>query len=124
MADGTVLALDVVVVGTGDKAQETARRKRFGWGSLGALERAKRARAATWERVRLAEEDGRMKRREAEEERQKAAGLVQQAYSGGYEHPIEVGGGGVHTARALTLRRLARRLRQRAVDKQDDAYRR
>jgi hypothetical protein len=30
-------------------------------------------------------------------------------------------GGGVHTARALTLRRLARRLRQRAVDKQDDA---
>ncbi len=47
MADGTVLALDVVVVGTGDKAQETARRKRFGWGSLGALERAKRARAAT-----------------------------------------------------------------------------
>ena len=43
MADGTVLALDVVVVGTGDKAQETARRKRFGWGSLGALERAKRA---------------------------------------------------------------------------------
>ena len=29
---------------------------------------------------------------EAEEERQKAAGLVQQAYSGGYEHPIEVGG--------------------------------
>ena len=92
MADGTVLALDVVVVGTGDKAQETARRKRFGWGSLGALERAKRARAATWERVRLAEEDGSMKRREAEEERQKAAGLVQQAYSGGYEHPIEVGG--------------------------------
>jgi hypothetical protein len=55
--------------------------QRFGWGSLGALERAKRARAATWEKVRL-----------AEEERQKAAGLVQQAYSGGYEHPIEVGG--------------------------------
>ena len=51
MADGTVLVLDVVVVGTGDKAQETALRKRFGWGSLGALERAKRARAATWERV-------------------------------------------------------------------------
>ena len=65
MADGTVLALDVVVVGTGDKAQEMARRKRFGWGSLGALERAKRARAATWDRVRLAEEDGSMGRREA-----------------------------------------------------------
>ena len=80
------------MVGTGDKAQETAWRKRFGWGSLGALERAKRARAATWERVRLAEEDGSMGRRAAEEERQKAAGLVQQAYSGGYEHPIEVGG--------------------------------
>ena len=74
MADGTVLALDVVVVGTGDKVQETARRKRFGWGSLGALERAKRARVATWERVRLAEEDGSMGRRAAEEERQKAAG--------------------------------------------------
>jgi hypothetical protein len=42
--------------------------------------------------VRLAEEDGTMGRRAAEEERQKAAGLVQQAYSGGYEHPIEVGG--------------------------------
>jgi hypothetical protein len=40
VADGTVLVLDVVVVGTGDKAQEAARRKRFGWGSLGALERA------------------------------------------------------------------------------------
>jgi hypothetical protein len=71
--------------------------------------------------VRLAEEDGTMGRRAAEEERQKAAGLVQQAYSGGFEHPIEVGGG-VHTVRALTLRRLTRRLRQRAVDKQDDAY--
>jgi hypothetical protein len=46
--------------------------------------------SATWERVRLAEEDGSMGRREAEEERQKAAGLVQQAHSGGYEHPIEV----------------------------------
>jgi hypothetical protein len=42
MADGTVLALDFVVGGTGDKAQETAWRKRFGWGSLGALERALR----------------------------------------------------------------------------------
>jgi hypothetical protein len=31
-----------------------------------------------------------MGRRAAAEERQKAAGLVQQAYSGGYEHPIEV----------------------------------
>jgi hypothetical protein len=46
MADKTILTLDVVVVGT-SKAQETALRKRFGWGSLGALERAKRARAAT-----------------------------------------------------------------------------
>ncbi len=110
------------MVGTGGEGEGAGRGKRVGWGSLGALERAKRERAATWERVRLAEEDGSRKRREAEEERQKAAGLVQQAYSGGYEHPIEVGGGGVHTARALTLRRLARRLRQRAVDKQDDAY--
>ena len=47
LAAGTVLALDVVVVGTGDKAQETARRKRFERGSLGALKRAKRARAAS-----------------------------------------------------------------------------
>ena len=46
----------------------------------------------TWEKVRLAEEDGTIGRRAAEEERQKAAGLVQKAYSGGYEHPIEVGG--------------------------------
>jgi hypothetical protein len=86
---------------------------------------AKRALAATWERVRLAEEDGSMGRREAEEERQKAAGLVQQAYPGGYEHPIVVGGGGVHTARALTLRRRwhggCGNGAARAVDKQDDA---
>ena len=68
-----------------------------------------------------------MGRRAAEEERQKAAGLVQQAFSGDYEHPIEVRlGGAVFTPLVLspylTLRRLARRLRQRAVDKQDDAY--
>jgi hypothetical protein len=104
---GLYWQLDVVVVGTGDKAQETARRKRFGWGSLGALERAKRARAATWAKVRLAEEDGSMGRRAAGEERQKAAGLVQQAYSGGYEHPIEVGG------RERTRRRLLERMRRR-----------
>ena len=92
-----VRLLDVVVVGTGDKAQETARRKRFGLGSLGALERAKRARAATWDRVRLAEEDGSMGRREAEEERQKAAGLVQQ---GGYA----AAGGLCHMPHALRPR--------------------
>ena len=57
-------------------AKEQIRRKTVGWGSLGALERALRARADTWERVRRAEEDGTMSRREPEEERQKAATLV------------------------------------------------
>ena len=47
-------------------------------GSLGALERARQARADTWEKVRRAEEDRMMGRRQAEEERQKAATLVQQ----------------------------------------------
>ena len=92
LADGTVIALDVTVVGSGDAAKEMIRRKTVGWGSLGALERARRARADTWERVRRAEEDGAMGRREAEEERQRAATLVQQAWSGGYKRACEVGG--------------------------------
>ena len=84
LVDGTstVIALDVTVVGSGDAAKEMIRRKTVGWGSLGALEKARRARADTWERVRRAEEDGAMGRREAEEERQSAATLVQQAWSG------------------------------------------
>ena len=73
-----------------DVAKEQIRRKTVGWGSLGALERARRARADTWEKVRRAEEDGTMGRREAEEERQKAATLVQQAWSGGYKRVCEV----------------------------------
>ena len=40
-----------------DVAKEQIRRKTVGWGSLGALERARRARADTWE-VRRVEEDG------------------------------------------------------------------
>ena len=60
------------------------RRKTIGWGSLGALEKARRARADTWERVRHAQEDGVMGRRD-EEARQSAAILVQQALSGGYK---------------------------------------
>ena len=68
------------------------RRKTVGWGSLGALEKARRARADTWERVRRAVEDRTMGRREAEEERQRAATLVQQAWSGGYKRACEVGG--------------------------------
>ena len=88
----TVIALDVTVVGSGDAAKEMIRRKTVGWGSLGALEKARRARADTWERVRRAEEDGAMGRREAEEERQRAATLVQQAWSGGYKRACEVGG--------------------------------
>ena len=66
------------------------RRKTVGWGSLGALEKARRARADTWERVRRAVEDGAMGRREAEEERQSAATLVQQAWSGPV-HDVSVG---------------------------------
>ena len=57
-ADGTVIALDVNVVGSGDAAKEMIRRKTIGWGSLGALEKARRASADTWERVRRAQEDG------------------------------------------------------------------
>ena len=89
-ADGTVIALDVTVVGSGDAAKEMIRRKTIGWGSLGALEKARRARADTWERVRRAQEDGVMGRREAEEARQGAATLVQQAWSGGYKRACEV----------------------------------
>ena len=58
LADGTVIALDVTVVGSGGAAKEMIRRKTVGWGSLGALEKARRARADTWERVRRAEEGG------------------------------------------------------------------
>ena len=92
LADGTVIALDVTVVGSSDAAKEMIRRKTVGWGSLGALEKARRARADTWERVRRAVEDRTMGRREAEEERQRAATLVQQAWSGGYKRACEVGG--------------------------------
>jgi hypothetical protein len=101
LADGTVVALDVTVIGNSDVAKEQIRRKTVGWGSLGALERALRARADTWERVRRAEEDGTMSRREAEEERQKAATLVQQAWSGGYKRACEVGGA-IFVVMALT----------------------
>ena len=48
----TVIALDVTVVGCGDAAKEMIRRKTVGWGSLGALEKARREGADTWERVR------------------------------------------------------------------------
>ena len=92
LADGTVIALDVTVIGNSDAAKEMIRRKTVGWGSLGALEKARRERADTWERVRRALEDGTMGRREAEDERQRAATLVQQAWSGGYKHACEVGG--------------------------------
>ena len=68
------------------------RRKTVGWGSLGALEKARRAHADTWERVRRTVEDGAMGRRKAEEERQSAATLVQQAWSGGYKRACEIGG--------------------------------
>ena len=41
LADGTVIALDVTVVGSGDAAKEMIRHKTVGWGSLGALEKAR-----------------------------------------------------------------------------------
>ena len=71
LADGTVIALDVTVIGNSDAAKEMIRRKTVGWGSLGALEKARRERADTWERVRRALEDGTMGRREAEDERRR-----------------------------------------------------
>ena len=76
LADGTVIALDVTVIGNSDAAKEMIRQKIVGWVSLGALEKARRERAGTWERVRRALEDGTMGRREAEDERQRAATLV------------------------------------------------
>ena len=54
LADSTVIALDVTVIGNSDTAKEMIRRKNVGWGSLGALEKARRERANTWERVRRA----------------------------------------------------------------------
>ena len=89
------------IVGSGDAAKEIIRRKTVGWGSLGALEKARRAHADTWERVRRTVEDGAMGRREAEEERQSAAALVQQAWSRGYKRACEVGGA-VFVPMALT----------------------
>ena len=58
---------------------------------------------------------------------QKAAGLVQQAYSGGYEHPIEVRlGGAVFTPLVLSpyggWHGGCGNDEQWTLDKQDDAY--
>ena len=72
---------------------EAIRRKVHGWGTLGALEEARRKRAETWERVRVAVENKEMGRREAQEERHKAALLVEGSWSGGYGKPVEMGGG-------------------------------
>ena len=109
LADGTVIALDITVIGSSDAAKEMIRRKTVGWGSLGALEKARRERADTWERVRRALKGGAMGRREAEDVRQYAATLVQQAWSGGYKRAWEVSkGGAVFVPIALdTLRRMA-----------------
>ena len=51
-----------------------------------------RVHAHIWEKVRQAEEYGTMSRREAEAERQRAATLIQQAWSCGYKRACEVGG--------------------------------
>ena len=71
-------------------------------GLAGCVGKGRRARADTWERVRRAVEDRTMGRREAEEERHRAATLVQQAWSGGYKRACEVGGA-VFVPMALTL---------------------
>ena len=47
LEDGTVVAIDVyvTVISSGEDAAEQIRRKEHGWGTLGALERARRHRA-------------------------------------------------------------------------------
>ena len=52
LEDGTVVAIDVTVISSGEDAAEQIRRKEHGWGTLGALERARRHRAEEWERCR------------------------------------------------------------------------
>ena len=42
------MALDVTVIGDGENAAEAIRRKEYGWGTLGALEEARRERAEVW----------------------------------------------------------------------------
>ena len=59
LADGTVVAIDVTIISSGEAAAEAIRRKEYGFGSLGALEAARRERTETWERVREAVADGR-----------------------------------------------------------------
>ena len=44
LEDGIVVALDVTVIGDGENAAEAIRRKERGWGTLGALEKARRER--------------------------------------------------------------------------------
>ena len=92
LADGTVIAIDVTIISSGEAAAEAIRRKEYGFGSLGALEAARRERTETWERVREAVEDGEMGRREAETARQQAALKVEGAWSGGCKKPVEMGG--------------------------------
>ena len=93
LEDGTVVALDVTVVGDGENAAEAIRRKEHGWGTLGALEEARRERAEVWARCREEVGAGRMTPGQAQDARHGAALKVQGAWSGGCKRPVEMGGG-------------------------------
>ena len=73
LEDGTVVALDVTVIGDGENAAEAIRRKEHGWGTLGALEKARRERAEVWARCRVEVKAGRMTRGQAQDARHDAA---------------------------------------------------
>ena len=92
LEDGTVVAIDVTVISSGEDAAEQIRRKEHGWGTLGALERARRHRAEEWERCREEVKAGRMSQGQAQDARHDAALKVQGAWSGGCKRPVEMGG--------------------------------
>jgi hypothetical protein len=75
----------VTVIGSGEDAgtAEQIRRKEHGWGTLGALERARRHRAEEWARCREEVKAGRMSQGQAQDARHDAALKVQGAWSGG-----------------------------------------
>jgi len=92
LEDGTVVAIDVTVISSGEDAAEQIRRKEHGWGTLGALERARRHRAEEWARCREEVKAGRMSQGQAQDARHDAALKVQGAWSGGCKRPVEMGG--------------------------------
>ena len=92
LEDGTVVAVDVTVISSGEDAAEAIRRKEHGWGTLGALERARRHRAEEWARCREEVKAVRMSQGQAQDARHDAALKVQGAWSGGCKRPVEMGG--------------------------------